>query len=374
MPLVEVNGVKINYAQIGKKLNPSVPDVVMIHGLATNMAFWYLHHAMALSKFCRVTLYDLRGHGRSGMPPEGYSPSNMSRDLRLLLDHLGIGDAHFIAHSFGGVVALNLACENMERFRSLILVDSHIDAVRRGLNGTHWEFGKTMRPFLQRHGLDLDSQDPYFGYKLMGIAAELREKDIKVAEELEAIFGPMIVHSSKRTVLQWQTLIESTRAGEEMMGDDNLSLNRLRKLTIPIMAVYGEDSPAMSTGRHLLKIWSHAQFYRMRNAGHFFPLTAADEFAKRCRRFLKGYQTEKVRYRIGDNGHRHFRSDRFYRGDNRMWFVDTREAKREGPFNSIDDAKAYLSAKLRFCRYQNEIPGNPLCSPTAQNPPVCATR
>ena len=347
MPVAEVNNVKINYAQIGKKSNASVQDVVMIHGLATNMAFWYLHHAMELSKTSRVTLYDLRGHGRSSMTPDGYTPSNMSNDLRSLLDHLGIGKAHFIAHSFGGVVALNLACNNIDRFSSLILVDSHIDVVRRLLNGTHWKFGKNIRPFLQRNKLDIDSQDPYFGYKLLGIAAKLRRNNIQIDEELEKIFGPIIFHSSQKTAFQWQTLIETTRAGEEMMGDDNLSLDKLSKLTIPIMAIYGEDSPAMSTGRHLLTVWPHAQFYRMRNAGHFFPITAADVFANHCQRFLKGNNKEKSPHRSGEYGQRYFRSDRFYRDHDRLWFVDMREKRRQGPFHSLDDAKAFLSTKLK---------------------------
>ena len=37
----------------------------MVHGMATNMAFWYFNYGLPLSKRYRITLYDLRGHGRS---------------------------------------------------------------------------------------------------------------------------------------------------------------------------------------------------------------------------------------------------------------------------------------------------------------------
>ena len=56
-----------------------------------------------------MTMYDLRGHGRSGSPPRGYSPRVMADDLRDLMDALAIDRAHIISHSFGGQIALHFA-------------------------------------------------------------------------------------------------------------------------------------------------------------------------------------------------------------------------------------------------------------------------
>lgn len=358
MPAVEINGVKLNYMQLHNSENTACLDVVMIHGLATNIAFWYFRHAVELSKKYRVTLYDLRGHGRSSTTIGGYTPANMSKDLQLLLDHLRIKKAHFIAHSFGGIVALKLACAEPERFGSLILVDSHIATARRQLNGTHWQFGKKLNAFLKRHNIEIDSQDPYFGYKLLNIAVELHQKNVTIDMDLKDILGPMIGHFSKRTVRQWKQLLEKTQAGRELMGDDDLSLDKLRQLTFPILAIYGENSPAMSTGQHLLDVWPHAQFYLMRGAGHFFPVTAATEFVGRCQRFIDVSRTKVVQYRLGDNGQRHFRSDRFYREKNSAWFFDTREAPREGPFGSYDEAKASFFAKLPFVKQSDALSEN----------------
>jgi pimeloyl-ACP methyl ester carboxylesterase len=104
----------------------------MVHGLATNMAFWYFHYAALFARRYRSPLYDLRGHGRSEMPPGGYTPDNLARDLEGLLDHLSIRRAHFLVHSFGGVIALNLARVAPERIASLVLADTHISAARCG--------------------------------------------------------------------------------------------------------------------------------------------------------------------------------------------------------------------------------------------------
>src|SRR3546814_4554164 len=75
----------------------------------------------------------------------GYSPGDMARDLAGLLDHLQIDQAHFIAHSFGGVVALKLACEQPRRVSSLVLADCHIAAVRRLEAPQQWHYGREDR-------------------------------------------------------------------------------------------------------------------------------------------------------------------------------------------------------------------------------------
>jgi pimeloyl-ACP methyl ester carboxylesterase len=347
MPCVEVNGVRLNYLQLDNCQNGPGPDLVMIHGLAANLAFWYFEHALQLSNTYRITLYDLRGHGRSGVTADGYTPHNMSVDLKMLLDHLGVTRAHFVAHSFGGGVALNLACQEPQRFNSLILVDTHITAVRRCLKDYKWAFGEKIKPILKQHGLKLDIDEPYFGYKLLKLAAGLYKNDRqKFEQELEEVLRPAIGRFSKRTAAQWLHLLESTNAEHELMSDDGLTLDRLRDIRFPILAMYGEHSQAMSTGRQLLKVWPHAEFYKMRGAGHFFPLTRAREFVERCRRFLDFRPAYVIRRRNGDVQKSFFRSDRFYCNPDGAWFVDTRETARQGPFNSRDAAKSYLQTTL----------------------------
>ena len=102
MPVALIDGVRLNCLQLTPESGAG-EDLVMVHGLATNLAFWYAPYATELSKRYRVTLYDLRGHGRSQMPAAGYRPDDLRRDLLGLLDQLQIRRAHFLAHSYGGV-------------------------------------------------------------------------------------------------------------------------------------------------------------------------------------------------------------------------------------------------------------------------------
>jgi pimeloyl-ACP methyl ester carboxylesterase len=340
MPSIEVNGVRINYMQMPCESGERSEDLVLVHGLATNLAFWYFSHAPAFSKRYRVTLYDLRGHGRSGATESGYTVANMALDLEQFLDRLGIKRAHFAAHSFGGAVTLNLACRNPGRFSSLMLFDTQIHAVRRAGNGG-WKSGEMIQRVLDQNKLQIDVRDPYFGYRLLTEVARLKLGKRPMTQELQSMLCPLMGKSSSRTADLWLTLIRTTRAGQELMDDDGLSLDILRKLDFPILAVYGEHSQAMTTGEQLLEAWPHADFRIIRGAGHFFPVTRPDDFMRTCREFWNGALQGMVPRRRGESGARCFRRDRFYAREGK-WFLDMRKAPGNGPFDDLDQAMRFL--------------------------------
>ena len=114
MSTINCNGVTINYRTVGKG-----EDVVFIHGLGANCAFWHLNVLLPLGRKYRVTVYDLRGHGYSTMPSSGYTSEDMADDLHHLINHLGIKKAHLIGHSLGGVIALHYAALYPERVSSI---------------------------------------------------------------------------------------------------------------------------------------------------------------------------------------------------------------------------------------------------------------
>jgi pimeloyl-ACP methyl ester carboxylesterase len=285
MPFLETNGVRTNYVQFKSGAREACEDLVMVHGLGTNLAFWYMPHAIAFSGLFRVTLFDLRGHGRSGMPASGYDPATLARDLRALLDGLGIERAHFVAHSFGGVIALGLACLEPGRFIDLVLADTQLFAVRRRKRPRDWVFGKRLQSLLDRNGIDIAVDDPYFGFHLLGALARMEMENKNLSPELAALLGPLAGRNRKHTAGRWLELLSTTRAEEELMADDGLTPERLRRLSFPILAVYGERSHGIYCGEWLMRIWDHASFCRIPAAGHFFPLSRPMVFVEACRRF-----------------------------------------------------------------------------------------
>ena len=344
MPTATINGVRLNYVQVDDGGDGAREDLVMVHGLATSLAFWYFRYAPEFSRRFRVTMLDLRGHGRSQMPADGYSPTDMARDLGGLLDHLGIDAAHFVAHSFGGVVALRFACAQPQRVRSLVLADSHIAAVRRLGPQRDWTFGQGVQAILDRHGLDLDTQNPYFGYHLITRMAQWQLQGTEVPAELSELVGPLMGASAKHTARQWLALMDTTSAAAQMMGDDGLALDELRKLRFPILALYGDNSHARLTGEALLEVWPQAEFRGVRDAGHFFPSSRPREMISDCMRFWGGeFASDQRRNREGEARRNYIRTDRVFAVDD-AWYFMTREKCRMGPFASREDALMEIQA------------------------------
>jgi pimeloyl-ACP methyl ester carboxylesterase len=256
------------------------------------MAFWYFKYARAVARKFRVTLYDLRGHGHSEMPPTGYSPAVQAQDLAGLMDHLRIEKAHFLAHSFGGLVTLNFACAQPQRVSSLVLADINFLARRHVQTRRQWAYGLRFQPILDHHGLGLDTRDPYFGYKLLKRAAQWQLSGYEVPAEVVELVSPLLGKTGKRTSADWLKLLDTTSAEAEMMGDDGLALERLRALRFPILALYGDHSHARLTEAEVLTVWRHAVFRRVPDAGHFFPSTRHEETLSECNRFWGGGHTK----------------------------------------------------------------------------------
>ena len=117
---IDSNGVKIHAISIGEG-----DPIVMIHGLGVgNISTWYLNCALPLSKKRQVIIYDQRGHGLSDTPSNGYDPGTLTKDLCNVLAHYGINNnISIIAHSYGGIIALNYALQWKQQVKDLTLVD-----------------------------------------------------------------------------------------------------------------------------------------------------------------------------------------------------------------------------------------------------------
>lgn len=79
------------------------PPLFLIHGIGASRHSWTGLVGLLKPHF-RCISYDLRGHGRSPMPPTPYSLDDLVEDLEALRAELGIGKAHFAGHSLGGMI------------------------------------------------------------------------------------------------------------------------------------------------------------------------------------------------------------------------------------------------------------------------------
>lgn len=97
--------------------------VLLLHGLADHAGVWQpVGEALAAAGF-RAIAPDLRGHGDSSKPPQGYDCQTIISDLQALLNHLGYESAHILGHSWTGKVVPIWMRQHPQQFRSAILVD-----------------------------------------------------------------------------------------------------------------------------------------------------------------------------------------------------------------------------------------------------------
>jgi pimeloyl-ACP methyl ester carboxylesterase len=118
MGRAEINGVTLDYSIAG-----TGEPVVFIHGAFIADAFQPLVAEPAIADRFRLITYHRRGYGESGHPPGPTSIAQQAADCRALLAHLDIERAHIVGHSFGGIVALQLALDNPEAVHSLALLE-----------------------------------------------------------------------------------------------------------------------------------------------------------------------------------------------------------------------------------------------------------
>lgn len=191
------------------------PDLVLIHGVGLDRSMWY-RCLPELARRHRVTVVDLRGHGRSPRAEPGTTLADLAADIA----EMPIGPAHVAGFSLGALVAQELALAVPGRVRSLTLVSS---VARRGP-----EEAAAVRARLDRAVADFEGSaraavDRWF-------SAEWSAREPRLREEVLAA-----LLANGRT---------SYLACYEIFGTADRRLwPRLGEITAPTLAVTGSDDP-----------------------------------------------------------------------------------------------------------------------------------
>lgn len=115
MPKIKANGINIYY-----EIHGQGEPLVMIGGAGTDTSIW-LAVLAELARHFQVILFDSRGAGKTDMPEGTYSTELMAQDTYQFMQRLNLKSAHIVGHSLGGAVAQQLALQNPEAVRRLIL-------------------------------------------------------------------------------------------------------------------------------------------------------------------------------------------------------------------------------------------------------------
>ncbi|HEV7859845.1 MAG TPA: alpha/beta hydrolase [Pyrinomonadaceae bacterium] len=285
MPKAVINGINMHYQYGGQG-----PTIVLVHGLATNLAFWYLAVFSVLRKNYRVIVYDLRGHGYSDMPPHGYTSADQAVDLDALLDHLEVERAHIVGHSFGGAVASHYAVLHPERVESLTLADARVPALQPAKPMKAWPYWKTWEKKLRELGVSISGDEMEMGLPLLEELAEMkrpRRKQRRKQVGIKKHFLPFQAwNGNKQTAEKWRLLLHTTTAREDVKAIAGLTPEALRRVNHPTLAIFGERSRWLPTCRTLQEILPDCRVNVVPGVGHFHPLLKPGVFLRSLQEFL----------------------------------------------------------------------------------------
>ena len=115
--LVQLNGITMHYEVLG-----AGEPLLLLHGFGMCGRSDWNSIAIELAKTYRVILPDLRGHGWSTNPSGKFTMRQSARDIRALLDALGLRQVKAMGISAGGMTLLHLATQDPGRISAMALI------------------------------------------------------------------------------------------------------------------------------------------------------------------------------------------------------------------------------------------------------------
>ena len=260
MPDVEARGVRFHVQTTGR----GAPAVVLIHGFVIdNSSSHYFMVAPALSPYRRVVCYDLRGHGLSEAPPTGYTLEDAVLDLEAVLDEVGERGRRvgLVGTSMGGRVALEFALRLPERVESVALLDSELsdeegrlpdlaETVRQGPAAFEERVRQGWEQFLEEHRLPDGSLDSEASAMKSWVESK---RDLRRKAKLGATL---------------YRLLWSTSFLDDLLATPPVDWERLAHLERPVLALYGERSEMLPTGRRLAETLPRCTLEVLPDCGH----------------------------------------------------------------------------------------------------------
>jgi proline iminopeptidase len=118
----QLNGARVWYRVAGNWDGRSAPVVYLAGGPGGNSHTFSRIAGPHLEPGNLIVYYDQRGTGRSERPASGdYAILTLVEDIEALRRHLGVAKMALVAHSFGGILALEYAARHPDNIAALVL-------------------------------------------------------------------------------------------------------------------------------------------------------------------------------------------------------------------------------------------------------------
>jgi proline iminopeptidase len=275
--LLAVNGTHLRVHQEGVG-----EPILVVHGGPVLDHGYLVGPLRPLAADHRLVFYDQRLSGRSDGVVDSASVTleNFVEDIEALRDTLGLGRVDLLAHSWGGLLAMEYALEHPEGLRSLVLVSpmppssalwqEEQRAAVAGLEPPDTAgMGELRASAAYRAG------DPKAIERMLELSFRSELADPKLADSLHFAIGP-----DYRTRARQFGLLAPDLSSYDLTG-------RLPGLRVPTLILFGAvETGARREADTLRALLPRAGVEVIPGAGHFSFLERPEAFQRIMRRFL----------------------------------------------------------------------------------------
>lgn len=239
--------------------NPDDPALLLIMGAQSSMIWWE-------EAFCRrlaetglfVIRYDNRDTGRSTTCEPGqpdYGLEEMAEDSVSVLDAYGIGQAHMMGMSLGGMLAQIVALRHSSRVSSLVLLATsnfaaHLPPMEE----------KVATFFVGMGEVDLTDREAFIRFTidrsrvLVGSKHEFDEDKTArfAAEDFDRANNPV------------------SMTNHALLAGGESEMARTAEIGVPVLVIHGTEDPIIpyAHGEHLVRVLPHAKLLTLAGSGH----------------------------------------------------------------------------------------------------------
>ncbi|MCL7454775.1 MAG: alpha/beta hydrolase [Anaerolineae bacterium] len=238
--------------------------LVLIHGLGSSARDWQ-YQIEPFSQRYRVVALDVRGHGQSAKPPGPYSIPLFAADTAGLMRALGLGPAHVVGISMGGMIGLQLAVDAPELLRSLVVVNAGPEMIVRTWR-ERWQL--VQRQLIVR----------ILGMRKMGEVLGARLFPKPEQGELRALFAEHWAENDPRAYREAMKALVGWSVAD-----------RLEAISCPVLVVAADQdyTPVESKAAYVQRL-HHGELVVVEDSRHATPVEHPDRFNQVLGEFLQG--------------------------------------------------------------------------------------
>src|ERR1041385_5268994 len=275
--MIDVRGTSLYYHVIGKG-----EPVIIIHGGPMLDQSYLFDHFKALAKDHVLIFYDQRVSGKSSPVADSTSltMANMTNDIEVIREKLGLDQVHVIGHSWGGFLAAKFAGEHPTKVKSLILCDA-MPPTQRLWQQEESEIAKRATAY------DSTVRDA-----IMNLDAFKNRSDVTLVDSLMKVsFKNQFVDTTKLSKLKvklpkdyFQRSKIFSYIGREFYAFD--ITEQLKRIIAPTLIIYGDQEPALKISAPVYKEnIADSKITVIKQSGHFPFIEHPDESVRIVKNF-----------------------------------------------------------------------------------------